>query len=66
MDKDKRIEMLEGTLLDTEKILFDPIIEVALRHFMKVKKDTAHICQDTINKRRILCEARRKRPGKLV
>lgn len=65
MDKDRRLDMLEGTLADTEKILFDPIIETALRHFMKVKKDTAHICQDTLNKRKILSNAKRRRPGKV-
>ncbi len=66
MDKDKRIALLESTLADTEKILFNPLFEIALKHFQKVRKESAYACGDLLNKRHRLKEARTKRPGKIT
>ncbi len=63
MDKDKHINMLEGTLTDTERVLFDPLLETALRHYVRVKAGTAHACRDLLYKRTLLLEGRKRRPG---
>ncbi len=65
MSKDTRIDLLEGTLKDTESILFDAVVEMGLKQLLRTKKAVAHKCQDILNKRAKLIAARRKRPGKL-
>ena len=55
--------MTEATLLDTELVLFAPIVEKAVRHYGMVEKDVKHACNDFLMKRKKLINASKKRPG---
>jgi len=53
---------LQQTLLDTERILFDPVIDSALLHLMKTNpKKFGFICQELITKKNALRAAKNKR-----
>lgn len=59
-----KTRVVEKVLKDTETILFDSVIELALRHFSMVeKKKFGFACQELLNKRRVLmAESSRRTP----
>ena len=59
----KREKMTEDTLMDTELVLFAPIVEKAVKHFALVEPRMKHACSDFLLKREKLMEAAKKRPG---
>ena len=62
---EKRIEMLEGTLRATEKVLFSSLVTGALRHFLRVKPALRQSINNTLERLRKLQEASMRRHGRL-
>ena len=59
----KQLKMLEDTLLDTEMVLFSPVVEKAVKHYGMVEPKVKHACNDFLIKRKKLMSASKKRPG---
>lgn len=60
------VDLLKGTLLDTERVLFDTIVAAAVKHFGMVKKDHAFACNEILTNLAALKKARPKRLATLA
>lgn len=60
------VDLLNGTLLDTERVLFDSIVTAAVRHFGMVKKDHAFACTEILRNLAVLKKAKPKRLATLA
>ena len=60
------VDLLNKTLLDTERVLFDGLITVAIEHFGTSRKEHEFVCNKTLQKRAILKKARPKRLATLA
>jgi hypothetical protein len=54
-------DLLNGTLSDTERVLFDPIVADAVKHFAMVRKDQAFACNEILRNLSVLKKAQPKR-----
>jgi len=59
----KKVELLEKTLADTERILFDGLVELSLKHYGEVRREHAKGCNEVLRDRAVLRDARNKRVG---
>lgn len=58
----KLYETYESIIKELESVLFDPNLELALKHFVMVKHSGSKIVNDLLRKIRILKQASRERP----
>lgn len=60
------VDLLNGTLVDSERVLFDAVVAAAVKHYGMVRKDQAFACTEILDNLAKLKKARPKRIATLA